>query len=458
VTVGFREFLTSRLSRQNLAAEFERRQKIKPPANPSRRYMNKLVQRLLDVRRAWDAQKELSMIGAAAAPSLTAALNDPRFRTTERLNLHTPAPMETVLELLVPHSPDQVMAAAMPLVESSSNNARKIAALQLASLGRSETLPALFKLLDDPDGYVRSYVRNGVERALSAGRCSDDFRRGMYEALLNQCDQEWPGDSNDAPRTVVSLDRNRAAADFASPRWLSAGNRNAHEILQACNEARISLPVDLVRALLDHSLPLAVGEHCYPHQYVAAAALEALAARGGTNVKPLLESALVSDQEKIQESAAKGLAKLAGLDDPIHFVRQRVREVGFEGLTIPQQIVYCGFQFAAEVCNGGIMQFFGNSSGDHAVETLEALRVLDHAEAYHALETAMKLVGPLSREPDRELRLAAFEDRYEELQACFRPLEQAFFATTGLLRQRVLLYAIKNAEHFRPQSPAEEIG
>jgi hypothetical protein len=394
------------------------------------------------------------MIGAPALPSLAAAVKDPRFHETERKDTRIPAPLELILELLVPHDPEQVLAAVLPLVTSVSNEVRKTAALQLASLGRADTLPVLSRLLDDPDGYVRSYVCIGVARALAADRCSDEFRRGMYEALLNQCDQYWHGALNDAPETVVALDLKRAAVDFASPRWLSPENRNAYRILRACNEARISLPEEAARRVLDHSLPLAVGQECYPHQYVVAAALESLARSLGDQVKPLLERALASDQDEIQVSAAKGLATLAGVQDPINFVLRRMREVGFQGLTTPQRVVYCAFQFDAEVCNGGIMQFFGNSSGNYTVETLESLRALDQAEAYRALETAISLVGPLAREPDRDMRLAAFEDRYDELQARFEPLDSAYYAMKGLLRQRMLLYAVANARHFRTESPA----
>jgi hypothetical protein len=204
-----------------------------------------------------------------------------------------------------------------------------------------------------------------------------------------------------------------------------------------------------VRGLLDYSLPQAVGKDCYPHQRVVAEALEMLARCLGDQIKPVLEIALTSDQAEIQEAAAKGLAKLVGLDDPIKFVLDRRQEVGFERLSGPQRVVYCAFLFEAEVCNGGIMQFFGNSSGNHAADTLEALRVLGHPEAYHALDTAIKLVGPLAREPNRDLRLAAFEHRYDELQSAFEPLESAYYRTTGLLKQRMLLYAAANAEDFR---------
>jgi Domain of unknown function (DUF4375)/HEAT repeats len=447
--MGFREFITSRLFRRRVAADMERYQNIKPPVNPSRQYLDNLVERLLDDQTAAAAQKELSMIGAAAVPSLSAALKDARFQKVEREDFLTPAPFPTLLELLAPHAPDQVLAAAIPLVTSPSDEVRTTIARQLASLGRAETLPILIKLLDDPNGYVRSNVAMGVREAVSEGRCGDGFRHGMYEALLKQCDQQWGGAINDAPSSVVALDPARAAIDFASPRWLSIDNPSVYQILEVCNGAQIHLPEVLVRALLDHSLPLAVGDQCYPHQYVAAAALETLARQLGDQVRPLLQSALTSDQEKIQESAARGLVRLAGLDDPVSFVLERLRREDFEALSAPQRVVYCAFLFDAEVCNGGIMQFFGNPTGDHAAATLEALRILGHPEAYRALDTAMNLVGPLSREPDRDMRLAAFEGRYEELQGGFKPLESAYYRTTGLLRQRMMLYAIENAAHFR---------
>ena len=258
---------------------------------------------------------------------------------------------------------------------------------------------------------------------------------------------------------MIALDPARAATDFADPRWLSAANRNTHVIVEACNHAGIPLPATLVRTLLEHSLPLAVGSRCYPHQYVVAAALKSLALTSGEQARPFLESSLDSDQPEIQEAAAQGLVELAGLHDPVAFAMARVDEAGFEGLTRAQRVVYCAFEFEAEVCNGGLMQFFGNSSGNHVFETLEAIRELGHPEAEHALASAMALVGPLAREPDREMRLAAFEDRYDELQTAFKPLQSAYYGVQGKLKQKMLLYAVRHREDFgaahqpRPDHP-----
>jgi hypothetical protein len=446
--VSFRDFITNPEYRRRLAASLARYGGIKPPANPSRRYIDDLVQGLLDERTAQDAMKELSIVGAAAVPSLAAALTDERFRQAERKSWRTPAPLDAVLGLLVPHGAEHLLAAATPLADAASNEVRKTAALHLASLGRTETLPILGKLLQDTDGYVRSYVRIGLDRAIESGRGVGDFQRGAYDLLLAQCDQEWTGSINDAAKTVVALDPARAAVDFASPRWLSISNPHAHQIIEACNRAGILLPETLVLALLEHALPLATGDRCYPHQYVAAAALESLAMCLGEQSRPLLQVHLTNQDPEIREGAARGIAKLTGSVDPVAFVLQRAEKIGFDGLTPPQRIVYCAFLFDAEVCNGGIMQFFGNSSGDHTAKTLDALRELAHPEAEVALSTAIAHVGPLALEPDREMRLAAFEDRYDQLQTEFGPLEEAYYETQAQLRQKMLLYAAKYPGHF----------
>jgi hypothetical protein len=58
--MGFREFITSRLFRRRIEVDSQRYANIQPPANPSRRYIDRVVRRLLDSRAAWGARKKLS--------------------------------------------------------------------------------------------------------------------------------------------------------------------------------------------------------------------------------------------------------------------------------------------------------------------------------------------------------------------------------------------------------------
>lgn len=305
------------------------------------------------------------------------------------------------------------------------------------------------ELIQDEDGYVRSYVRIGIHRAVINGQPDDQFRRRAYDLLLYQLDQCWGSAMNDAADTIVVLDPPRAAVDLADKRWLRLSNPNAYRIIEACNRADIMLPEEILSPLLRAALSQATGERGYPNDYLAAAALRALAIQKAASANSIAESLLRHENGTIKEAAAEALAALADVSDPAGFVIDRVSEEGYAALSREQRVVLCACLFDAEVRNGGLMQFFGNSSGDHAVDTLEALAGLGHWEAHNALQTAMSLVGPLSRESDRELRLTGFEDRWDELQPAFEPLERAYYATSVQLRQAWLLYAIRHASHFR---------
>jgi hypothetical protein len=267
--------------------------------------------------------------------------------------------------------------------------------------------------------------------------------------LLAHCDRDSECAIDEVAPTLLRVDRTRASVDFASPRYLSLDSPDADQIISACNQAGVLLPVRLVRPLFDEAMRRAVGANCQRYDRLAAASLEALALALGEEARPLLEAGVDHEQDVIQDAAARGLARLAGVEDPGVFVCDRCSEVGVDGLTPPQRVVYLAFVFDAEVCNGGIMQFFGNASGEHTAETLDALRELGAVDVAELLAAAMRQVGPLAREPDRDMRLAAFEDRYDELQAAFEPLETAYYEMESRLRRRATLYAAQHAEDFR---------
>jgi hypothetical protein len=360
------------------------------------------------------------------------------------------APLDIMLELLVPHAADVVVKTALQLVKSPSDKVRRIVALHLASVGRTETIPVLRELLQDKDGYVRGYVCIGAGRAVTDHRADDEFRRKAYDITLPQVDQVWGGGGlNDSARYLVILDRERAARDLVDERWLNLSNNYAYQILEALNDAGIVLPEPVVRKMLEGSLPLSVGKDCYPNNYVAAAALKALAATAGRSAKSLIESLSEHENDKIREASAEALIIIGGLKDPVGWVHSLVAANGYESLTHEQRVVYCAFLFDAEVCNGGLMQFFGNSSGDHAADTVDALRELGHTVGGEVLATAMRHVGPLAREKDLELRLSAIESRFDQLRSLFDPLESNYYETASQLRQAWLLYATRHPDHFQ---------
>ena len=157
--------------------------------------------RLLDPDNAWEAQKELSIIGAAAVPSLAAATSDTRFLDAKwPMFAHLAAPLDAVLQLLALQGANHLLAAAVPLVDSPFEEARKIAAVRLASSARVEAIPAITRLLNDADRFVRQGIGSGLAQAISEGDITEYFRWRAYDLVLAQCDQPWAIPFNDARR------------------------------------------------------------------------------------------------------------------------------------------------------------------------------------------------------------------------------------------------------------------
>jgi hypothetical protein len=106
--------------------------------------------------------------------------------------------------------------------------------------------------------------------------------------------------------------------------------------------------------------------------------------------------------------------------------RDSPRQAQLERLTPAGRTLYLAAIFEGEVINGGISQFFSNSSGNYAHEALESLRRIGASLSAGLLEKSLRLfpngVAPADRQERCEL-LFAFEDRepqfLEELNHVF---------------------------------------
>ena len=111
-------------------------------------------------------------------------------------------------------------------------------------------------------------------------------------------------------------------------------------------------------------------------------------------------------------------------DGPEEFLRQfrTVRpEVGH---------LYAAHWCQSEVCNGGLQQFFSNSTGVLAPEALEGFRVIGLAEWADILAEAMRFFGsPYPRERvHRQELLASRRARKREERDPFFALDERFYA------------------------------
>lgn len=101
----------------------------------------------------------------------------------------------------------------------------------------------------------------------------------------------------------------------------------------------------------------------------------------------------------------------------------------YRSVTLKQQVLFATHWAQSEIRNGGLHQFFSNSTGVLAPEAVAGYRALGMPKCAGVVETAMKFFGdPYSR--DRETRNAAlskYESQHPDDWDPFEQLTDDFF-------------------------------
>ncbi|MEO0474519.1 MAG: hypothetical protein AAF085_00930, partial [Planctomycetota bacterium] len=269
--MGFKDFITNFGFRRQMAAEMERYQNLRPPKNPSPRYVKKLVKQILNPEQSHFAVRELELIGKPAGIALLDALEDPRYLAFECADefSHYDAPLDIVLGLLAPIEPERTVTAATPLLDSQSDKARKIAAIHITTTGLESVAPLLKRLLADKEHYVRSYALIGLQRALDGGRLAESLRDYAYKLMLEQITEDWQLAGNDCARVMILLDSKSSTNDLGNRRVLSLENSNLKDVLRACHDASVALPGEILGDLFEKSMSRIEGKNSYPYDRIA---------------------------------------------------------------------------------------------------------------------------------------------------------------------------------------------
>jgi Domain of unknown function (DUF4375) len=113
--------------------------------------------------------------------------------------------------------------------------------------------------------------------------------------------------------------------------------------------------------------------------------------------------------------------------------RDSPRHAHIERLSPAAQVLFNTGCFFGEIVNGGLSQFFSNSPGNRAHETLAALRTIGAALCVQLLEKALALFPGGIAPVDRQKRckfLFAFEDRDPQF---LEDLDQVFYKRVDAL-------------------------
>jgi len=122
--------------------------------------------------------------------------------------------------------------------------------------------------------------------------------------------------------------------------------------------------------------------------------------------------------------------------------------VNMDLLTDPQKNFYYNQNLEREINNGGFNQFYLNSSGDFAPETIDSLRLIGANKTAMIVERANNQFPDKKIPKDRAARqeiLAQIEDKANEI---WEELDQKFFAYEDDLNSLNIDYVRKNRNEF----------
>lgn len=379
-------------------------------------------------------------------PALIEALSDPAFRGGNQRQFDVLVePVEGVLSCLAEFGAPEAIASAKKLIGDDQKSVRKNVALFLGSTGADDAAEPLVQLLSDQEPYVRSYCLLGIELAARGKRLSPGFCSVLFDALQPLSLQDDYHLRN-APKCLLLLDRERAIAWLTTKEHLAPDQANLDVLLESLFEADVPVDEDLLLAVADSKLPVKLK---YSGEKALSFALKLLARKASTAARERIEKGHSHSSARVREATAEAEAILVGLKDPIDYAWRRQDAVGWDNLTASQQHVIAVRSLIGEVDNGGLLQYFVNSSGDRWPTAKAGL------EAIGADIDAIAFEKALSRFPNSQPSILRFERHAQTAEiasdsdAPFAAEEKLFYEDSR--HREVLLnrYIIRHAEDFR---------
>jgi hypothetical protein len=127
----------------------------------------------------------------------------------------------------------------------------------------------------------------------------------------------------------------------------------------------------------------------------------------------------------------------------------REQAAGYAQLTPAERVVLCLDGLEREVNNGGFAQFFENSAGDHAMDTIEALKTLGASQMAAMVSDAVSVFPENRPASDRDRRQEQLARLDPQARARLDELDSAFYKYPENLAALERKYVRAHQDQFR---------
>jgi hypothetical protein len=447
---GFRDYVKNpQLWNELVEAEHDLEQTADRAKSWNDEQLGTAIRRFVfDPKEARANGRVLHALGSRTHPALLQILRDQSLRSrlpepTDKDPLPK-APFNRLCDLLDENPPAEAASLLAPFLDEPSAEIRKSAALVLGSIGAESVVLPVRKALQDSDEYVRSYALIGLRRALDGQRLSDMCLRGLFDDLQELLLEGKNADA--AAGLLLCFDKQRATEFLLSDAMLKPESRSLHQVLRALNSKGARVPRDRLLRLIDH---LNRRELEYPQSYQLGEALRSLGMHRVPEDQKTIEQFLSHRETIVARGAAGGMLASDGLDGFEERIWATMKDRGVDALNVSQRRYQAVLAFDAEVNNGGLSQYFFNSSGDEWQAALAGLEAMESKERLAILREAIEKFGPTGPSTDRRERMVQLSKLARGDEAVFDGLDSRYYKSSEVVAVLATRYVLKYREAFR---------
>lgn len=390
----------------------------------------------------------LKSLGPRVHPAVLQILGDVSRRSKLVVptgkNLLPEAPFNRACSLLGDTPPNSAAALIASFLDEPSKEIRKDAALVLGRIATPDVVPPLKRAFADSDEYVRSYGLMGLQWAIKNNRLHEQCARDLYEDIAQLVVAGRNADKSTA--LLLRIDQSRAAELFLSDKVFTPEAPSLHQALEALGDNRLTAPRERLLSLIEK---LEKREMKYPTPYALGAALRLLGQHKLAPDRAFLEARTSSPDETVAEGAINGLIASFELEGFEQRAWDAENKDGFSALK-PAQKHYLAVQiYDGEVNNGGLSQYFFNSSGDHWREAMAGLEAMRFNERLTILREAVAKFGKDGPSQDRERRMVQLAKLERKNDSAFEALDDRYYKSKEAIDVLAKRYVLKNAAEFK---------
>lgn len=398
---------------------------------------------------AWTLHRSLQELGERTHPQVVRWLTDESVReklvtpTGTVFGIVPESPFGRACNLIQENPPASLAPVMADFLNETETEIREDAARVVGELASPETLPAVKQALSDPQKRVVARALDGVRAAAERGGLDDECREELFYQV-----QQFVGKhkhSRQAARALLALDRERAAEFLTSAEVLAKDALEVRDVLEQLGAAGVPVSRESLLEVINRDRAEGISKI---DGRVIGTALRLLGQQGNQRDKPLLMSWSEHSSEYAATGATQGLLSLHGLprfEECVGLIDSHPDEADFSA---KRRLVHDVFFLDAEICNGGLEQYFVNSSGDDWHSALAGLRTIGLAAAVAVVTEATSLFGkdgPSSDRATRQKQLTRLVRRDEHL---FDALNERYYESAEALRIQLMRFILQHRDAF----------